>query len=112
MTKIQQTISEKLRLDYERSDLYILYILLAHIPFAWFIVPMGYGTHLLGGIPSLLVTAAALFTYMTMKGTLASRIILSLCLMAYATIFVTQHLGPIKMNFHVFCRLFLDVNLP
>jgi len=73
---------------------------------------MGYGKHLLGGIPSLLVTAAALFTYMTMKGTLASRIILSLCLMAYATIFVTQHLGPIKMNFHVFCRLFLDVNLP
>ena len=102
MTKIQQTISEKLRLDYERSDLYILYILLAHIPFAWFIVPMGYGTHLLGGIPSLLVTAAALFTYMTMKGTLASRIILSLCLMAYATIFVTQQLGRIEMHFHVF----------
>jgi len=67
---------------------------------------MGYGKHLLGGIPSLLVTAAALFTYMTMKGTLASRIILSLCLMAYATIFVTQHLGPIKMNFHVFLSSF------
>ena len=71
MNKIEQTVAEKLRLDYERSDLYILYILLAHLPFAWFIVPMGYGTHLLGGIPALLVAGAAFFTYTTMKGTLA-----------------------------------------
>jgi methyl-accepting chemotaxis protein len=102
MNKTEQTVAEKLRLDYERSDLYILYILLAHLPFAWFIVPMGYDTHVLGGIPALLVTGAALFIYITMKGTLASRIILSLCLMAYATIFVTQQLGRIEMHFHVF----------
>jgi methyl-accepting chemotaxis protein len=63
---------------------------------------MGYDTHLLGGIPALLVTGAALFTYKTMKGTLASRIILSMCLMLYATIFVTQQLGRIEMHFHVF----------
>lgn len=102
MNQIEQAINEKLRLDYERSDLYIVYILLAHLPFAWFIIPMGYGTHFLGGIPALLVTAAALFTYITLRGTVASRIILSLCLMAYATIFVTQQLGRIEMHFHVF----------
>lgn len=102
MNNIEQTVADKLRRDYERSDLYILYILLAHLPFAWLIVPMGYDTHLLGGIPALLITAAAVFTYMTMKGTLASRIILSLCLMAYATIFITQQLGRIEMHFHVF----------
>ncbi len=102
MQNIEQLVNEKLRLDYERSDRYILYILLAHLPFAWFIVPMGYDTHLLGGIPALLVSAAALFTYMTMRGTLASRIILSICLMAYATIFITQQLGRIEMHFHVF----------
>ena len=58
--KVEQAIDEKLRLDYERLDLYIVYILLAHLPFAWFITPMGYGTYLLGGIPALLVSAAAI----------------------------------------------------
>lgn len=72
MNQIEQAINEKLRLDYERSDLYIVYILLAHLPFSWFIIPMGYGTHFLGGIPALLVTAAALFTYITLRGTVAS----------------------------------------
>lgn len=102
MNTIDQRVNEKLRLDYERSDRYILYILLAHLPFVWLIVPMGYGTHVLGGVPALLVTAAAVFTYMTMKGTMTSRIILSLCLMAYAIIFITQQLGRIEMHFHVF----------
>ena len=58
--KVEQAIDEKLRLDYERLDLYIVYILLAHLPFAWFITPMGCGTYFLGGIPALLVTAAAI----------------------------------------------------
>ncbi len=102
MDKIEQAVNEKLRRDYERSDLYITYILLAHLPFAWFIVPMGYGTQLLGGIPALLISVAAVFTYQTMRGTVASRIILSLCLMAYAIIFITQELGRIEMHFHVF----------
>lgn len=102
MNTIDQAVAEKLRLDYERSDLYILYILIAHLPFAWFIIPMGYGTHILGGVPALLVTGAALFTYMTLKGTLASRLILSACLMLYCTIFITQQLGRIEMHFHVF----------
>jgi methyl-accepting chemotaxis protein len=102
MNNIEQAINAKLRLDYERSDRYILYILLAHLPFAWFIIPMGYGTHMLGGIPALLVTAGAIFTYMTLRGTLASRIILSLSLMAYAIIFITQELGKTEMHFHVF----------
>lgn len=102
MNMIEHTVADKLKLDYERSDLYILYILLAHIPFAWFIMPIGYGTAMLGGVASLLVSAAAIFTYMTMKGTLASRLILSVCLMAYASIFITQRLGQSEMHFHVF----------
>lgn len=65
-------------------------------------MPKGYDIHLLGDIPALLVAVAAFFTYTTIKRTLASRIILSMCLMVFATIFVTQQLGRIEMHFHVF----------
>ena len=99
---IEQRINQKLTDDYIRSDRYILYILIAHLPFAWLVVPLGYNTHLLGGIPSILITVAAIYTYMTLKGTLASRIIFSLLLMSYAIIFITQQLGRIEMHFHVF----------
>ena len=66
---IEQRINQKLTDDYIRSDRYILYILIAHLPFAWLVVPLGYNTHLLGGIPSILITVAAIYTYMTLKGT-------------------------------------------
>ncbi|WP_438969800.1 methyl-accepting chemotaxis protein [Methylophaga sp.] len=91
--------------DLRRSDKIVLSILFAHLPFIFFIVPMGYGTHIYGAIPAVFACFASLFAYKTVPGSLTSRAVMSVSLMLMSMILIMQQFGRIEMHFHIFVIL-------
>ncbi len=83
----------------------LLKILLLHLPAAALLVPVGYGTHLIGAVAGGLLTAAALTGYFLFRGTLFLRILNGLILMVYSAVFIQQQMGRIEMHFHIFGAL-------
>ncbi|WP_292438912.1 methyl-accepting chemotaxis protein [Methylophaga sp.] len=91
--------------DLKISDRLVLLILLAHLPFIYWIVPAGLGTHFLGGIPATLAILASWFAYKTMPGTLLSRSVMTVSLMLMSMILIMQQFGRLEMHFHIFVAL-------
>ncbi len=87
------------------SDRVVLWILLAHLPFVYLIIPAGFGTHLHGAIPATLVVIASWLAYKTMPGTLLSRSVLAASLMIMSMIVIMQQYGRLEMHFHIFAAL-------
>ncbi|EGL55333.1 MULTISPECIES: methyl-accepting chemotaxis protein [Methylophaga] len=91
--------------DMQASDKFVLIILLSHLPFIYFLVPMGFGTHIHGAIPATLACLSSFFVYKTMPGTLASRSIMTVSLMLMSMIVIMQQFGRLEMHFHIFATL-------
>lgn len=101
----QVDVLANLKKDYAYADKVMLTILLAHLPIIYFIIPAGYGTHLLGGIPATIVCCIAGLVYKTCKGTLLSRLVIGCSFMFMSMIIIMQRFGQIEMHFHIFVSL-------
>jgi methyl-accepting chemotaxis protein len=91
--------------DAKATDKIMLLILVAHLPFIYFIIPWGLGTHLQGAIPATLITLASYLTYQSAKGTFLSRSVIAISLMMMSMIVIMQQFGKLEMHFHIFTAL-------
>ena len=90
-----------------KSDKFVFGIILAHLPFTMFLVPMMNETGTMGFsvISSLFVAVIASIGYFLFKGHRAFSLIASVCLMLYSVIIIQASLGRIEMHFHIFVAL-------
>ncbi|MDX1749312.1 MAG: methyl-accepting chemotaxis protein [Methylophaga sp.] len=102
---IQENVAQRQLKDNAANDKLVLWLLVAHLPFIFFIVPMGYGTHIEGAIPALIVVLASWYVYSTMPGTFFSRSVIAAGMMMMSMIFIMQQFGRIEMHFHIFATL-------
>ncbi|NQZ29761.1 MAG: methyl-accepting chemotaxis protein [Oceanospirillaceae bacterium] len=87
------------------SDKFMLLILVLHLPFIYFIVPSGYGSHMQGAVPATLAVLASFSAYFAAKGTLVSRGVIAASLMIMSMVMIMQQLGRLEMHFHIFSVL-------
>lgn len=108
-TSTQQTIDENIKQRHWEenvsNDKLVLWLLIAHLPFVFFLVPMGYGTHIEGAISAVIVVLAAWYAFHTMPGTLFSRSVMATAMMMMSMILIMQQLGRLEMHFHIFAAL-------
>ncbi|MEP2790985.1 MAG: hypothetical protein ABJI36_12875, partial [Kangiellaceae bacterium] len=103
--RVEQIFNQKLASDHAASDKIMLYILAAHLPFIYFIVPMGYETHMQGAIPATLAVIASAVAYFGARGTFISRAVIATSMMLMSMILIMQQLGRLEMHFHIFSVL-------
>jgi len=101
----QTDIKQREREDLGGADRLVLFLLMAHLPFIYFLVPMDYGTHWLGAIPATLVVIASALAYRAMPGSLISRSMMTVSLMIMSMILIMQQLGRLEMHFHIFAAM-------
>lgn len=102
---LDDDIHQRNQEDLKASDRLVLLILAAHLPFIYFIVPAGYGTHFLGALPATLAVLTSWFAYKTLPGTLLSRSVMTVSLMIMSMILIMQQYGRLEMHFHIFAAL-------
>ncbi|MES2663357.1 MAG: methyl-accepting chemotaxis protein [Pseudomonadota bacterium] len=98
-------LNKKILQDAEISDKIMLYILAAHLPFIYFVIPAGFGTHLQGAIPATLLVIACFFSYHSAKGSFINRSLIAVSFMLMSAIMIMQQFGSFEMHFHIFCAL-------
>lgn len=103
--QVTQHLNQRLSEDAQASDRIMLLILAAHLPFIYFFIPMGYGTYLQGAIPASLAVIASFAAYNAAKGSLFSRVVISISFMVMSMIIIMQQFGRIEMHFHIFATL-------
>lgn len=91
--------------DYASSDKIVLFLILAHLPFIFFIIPQGYGTQLHGSIPAIAIALASVIAYIQYRGHFICRLVLTLAMMMMSMILIMQQLGRLEMHFHIFAAL-------
>lgn len=104
-TPFQADIQHRQQEDLKGSDRLVLFILLAHLPFIYWLVPAGFGTHFQGAVPATLAVIASWFAYQTLPGTLLSRSVMTISLMLMSMILIMQQFGRLEMHFHIFVAL-------
>jgi methyl-accepting chemotaxis protein len=104
-TDITHHLNQRLSEDAQASDKIMLWILAAHLPFIFFFIPAGYGTHLQGAIPATLAVIASFSAYNAAKGTLFSRVVISISFMVMSMVIIMQQFGRLEMHFHIFATL-------
>ncbi|GLS24969.1 methyl-accepting chemotaxis protein [Marinibactrum halimedae] len=87
------------------TDKIMLAVLAMHLPFVYFIVPWGYGTHLVGSVPATLAVIGSALVYFGAPGSLASRCAISASFMVMSMVFIFQQMGRLEMHFHIFASL-------
>lgn len=102
---ITHHLNQRLLEDAQASDKIMLLILAAHLPFIYFFIPAGYGTHLQGAIPATLAVIASFAAYNAAKGTPFSRMVISISFMVMSMIMIMQQFGRLEMHFHIFTAL-------
>ncbi|MEC9314832.1 MAG: hypothetical protein VYB22_08085 [Pseudomonadota bacterium] len=104
-TPFQADTQHRQKEDLKGSDRLVLFILLAHLPFIYWLVPAGFGTHFQGAVPATLAVIASWFAYQTLPGTLLSRSVMTISLMLMSMILIMQQFGRLEMHFHIFVAL-------
>lgn len=104
-SNVTRHFNQRLLEDAQASDKIMLMILAAHLPFIYFFIPMGFGTNLQGAIPATLAVIASFAAYNAAKGSLFSRIIISVSFMVMSMVIIMQQLGRLEMHFHIFATL-------
>lgn len=102
---IQDNVQQRQLEDNINNDKLVFWLLVAHLPFIFFIVPMSYGTHLHGAIPAVMVVLSAWFVMRSFPGSFFSRSVLAGSLMMMSMILIMQQLGRLEMHFHIFAAL-------
>ncbi len=103
----QSMIDESLRQGLLKYDRIVYLIILAHLPVAIFLIPIGYDTRAFAVVASLLVAALATLAYFTVRGTRLFGVLSGVLLMTLSAIFIQTQLGRIEMHFHIFGALAL-----
>lgn len=103
--QVSDYLEQKVRDDAIWSDKFMLAILAAHLPFIYFLVPMGFNTHWQGAIPATLTVLASAAAYMANKGSLLSRCVIGVSFMVMSMIMIMQQMGRLEMHFHIFSVL-------
>ncbi len=103
----QSMIDESLRQGLLKYDRIVYLIILAHVPVAMFLIPIGYDTQAFAVVASLLVAALASLAYFTVRGTRLFGVLAGVLLMTLSAIFIQTQLGRIEMHFHIFGALAL-----
>ena len=98
-------IADAIREDASWSDRFMLIVLALHLPFIYFLIPAGYGTHLQGAIPATLVVLACAIAYNTAKGTFFCRALIAASFMMMSMVLIMQQMGRLEMHFHIFAVL-------
>lgn len=102
---IQDNVQQRLSDDNENNDKLVFWLLIAHLPFVFFVIPISYGTHLHGGLPAIMVVLTAWFVKHNFAGTFLSRSVLAVSIMMMSMIIIMQQLGRLEMHFHIFAAL-------
>jgi len=103
--QVQLYMTNRIKRDAAWSDKFMLIILALHLPFIYFIIPNGYGTHIQGGVPATLIFVASVIAYFSSKGTLLSRAVIGTSFMIMSMIIIMQQMGRTEMHFHIFSAL-------
>ncbi len=103
--QVQMFLANKVKEDAVWSDKFMLIVLALHLPFIYFVVPDGYGTHIQGAVPATLAVIACCIVYFVAKGTLLSRGLIASSFMVMSMIVIMQQLGRTEMHFHIFSVL-------
>lgn len=103
--QVSDYLEQKVRDDAIWSDKFMLAILAAHLPFIYFLVPMGFNTHWQGAIPATLTVLASLAAFVANKGSVLSRCVIGVSFMVMSMIMIMQQLGRLEMHFHIFSVL-------
>lgn len=104
-SELTQYIEHRLLEDTQASDKVMLFILTAHLPFIYFFIPSGFGTHFQGAVPATLAVIASFFSYKAAKGSLLSRAVISISFMVMSMVIIMQQFGKLEMHFHIFASL-------
>lgn len=90
-----------------KSDKFVYGILLAHLPFTMWLIPIMHdtGTTVFSVISSLLVITIVSVSYFLFRGQRAFSLIAAVCLMLFSVIMIQSALGRIEMHFHIFVAL-------
>lgn len=91
----------------ESTDKFVFGILLAHLPFTMWLVPVSHdmGTTGFSVTSSLIVAVIVTLAYFLLKGNRLFSLIAAACLMLYSVILIQATLGRIEMHFHIFVAL-------
>ena len=100
-------IEERKKRSLLKHDKIIYLIILAHLPFTMFLIPLGYDTHGFAITASVLVGIAASAAYFLLRGTRLFGILAGVLLMTLSAIMIQSQLGRIEMHFHIFGALAL-----
>ncbi|HTN34432.1 MAG TPA: hypothetical protein VL091_10550 [Marinobacter sp.] len=92
-----------------KSDKQMLTVLLAHVPFVAFLIPLGHDTMTFSVIASLITGALALGNYAMFRGTRAAGCISAVLLMLFSAIMIQARGGEIEMHFHIFGGIALTI---
>ncbi|WP_404365081.1 methyl-accepting chemotaxis protein [Marinobacter sp.] len=89
----------------EKTDRYMLFLLLAHVPVVGFLVPWGYGTLTFALVTSICLAAISSVGFALLKGTRAFSSLVAMALMLFSVIMIQTQMGRIEMHFHIFAAL-------
>ncbi len=98
---METELEKRYAAETRRVDRIILYLIIAHLPVAAFLVPLGFGTMRLGIAGALVAGLVAVPAYFLLRGH-ALRVVNALVLMFISYLFISCQLGRIEMHFHIF----------
>lgn len=85
----------------QRSDRFIFWLLLGHLPLVALVIPYGYPTTGIATAGALVSGAVSLLTFFLLSGFLR-RVLFSLNFMFLSYVMIQAQLGRIEMHFHIF----------
>lgn len=104
-TSLSLGVKQNLINSYEKTDRFMLRLLLAHWVAASTITAFSYGTYILGFVGGGIVYGLAYAAVAASPGSIWSRMTMGAAFMAFSAIFIQQHMGRIEMHFHIFAAL-------
>ncbi len=105
MTQKSNDIQYALENERQKGDTFLFYLLLAHAPFAAFVVPYGYDTYWVGLSGAAVLLSVTLLGRLLLKRTTFLRHLNALTLLSYSILFIQVQMGSIEMHFHIFGAL-------
>ena len=98
-------VKTQLSRSFEKTDQFMLKLLLLHWVVASTVVAYTFSTYLLGFVGGAVIFGTAYGVYKLNPGSLLSRMTMGAAFMAFSMLFIQQHLGRIEMHFHIFVSL-------
>lgn len=102
---INKHIKDKLKQNDIENDKMILVLIFFHWLAASTLMAVSYNTYLFGFLNGAILVLIASITYKFYKGTVFSRMVFGIILLAFSAIFIQQHMGRIEIHFHIFIAI-------